>query len=220
MVDVKSIRRPGSLKDITGQRFGRYIVLAFAGIRGRNRTFWKCRCDCGTIKDVSGDSLKSGDTKSCGCLHVETARAQGKSHRKHGMKDTKEYAIWSAMKRRCNLKTDRAYKWYGARGIKVCQRWQQSFEAFFSDMGPKPKGKSMDRIDNNGNYEPGNCRWATWAEQGNNRRGTKLYEFRGEMLPMPAISKLIGISVTTLNQRITKLGWTAERAISTPLNRH
>lgn len=154
------------LKNISGMRFGRLTALEVSGKVGR-RLAWRCRCDCGAYASVQGGLLRSGDTRSCGCLQDETRRTM---NLRHGMAGTRVYRIWSHMRRRC--KDPRAIRWlqYGGRGIRVCERWAQ-FENFFKDMGEPPTPThSIDRIDVDGNYEPHNCRWATPKEQAANKR--------------------------------------------------
>jgi hypothetical protein len=148
---------------LLGKKFGRLTVMQQAPSHN-GRTMWLCDCDCGTRGvAISGRLLKKGTTKSCGCLRG------GRIRHGHGNKRSREYRCWINMRARCNDSNKQAYKWYGARGIRVCDRWN-SFENFLADMGPKPPGHSLDRIDVNGNYEPSNCRWATKSEQISNRR--------------------------------------------------
>lgn len=158
--------------DLTGQRFGRLVVLAYAASK-RNRRTWTCRCDCGRGAVVSSDALRGGRTVSCGCRQ---ASVLGDSTRTHGGSRTPVHRVWNTMKYRCYNPNSPEYPYYGGRGIQVCERWQNSFAAFRSDMGPRPAGGSIDRIDPDGNYEPGNCRWATQREQVRNSRAAKLCE--------------------------------------------
>lgn len=153
--------------DITGRSFGRWTVLSYA----RNKR-WLAKCACGEIREVAGDALRDGRSLSCGCLWKEIILT---TITKHGCSTraqrTREYSSWRAMNARCNAKPgSRYYRLYVSRGIKVCERWKHSFVNFLADMGPRPKAKSLDRIDNNGNYDPKNCRWATQKQQMQNTR--------------------------------------------------
>jgi hypothetical protein len=156
-----------NFKDLTNEQFGRLTALKpISKINGAY--IWLCHCSCGIEVEVCSGSLKSGRTSSCGCLQKELAR---ELHTKHGFSHTPEYNAWINMKLRCTSPKCKYYKDYGGRGIQVCERWRESFENFLSDMGKKPSPElSIDRINNDGNYEPGNCRWATKIEQTNNRK--------------------------------------------------
>jgi hypothetical protein len=145
------------LIELTGKRFGRLRVAAYAG-----HYRWLCRCDCGRCVIVTATNLRSRNTRSCGCLHKERVT-------KHGRWGSREYNTWHGMKQRCFNPRANGYGWYGGRGISVCDEWLP-FEPFFADMGPCPPGCSIDRIDVNGNYEPSNCRWGDAKQQTENRR--------------------------------------------------
>ncbi len=150
-------------EDLTGRRFGRWEVIERNGSNRTRNSAWSCSCDCGNSGTVSADNLRGGQSKSCGCLIGE----------RHGMAQTPEYRAWVAMIQRCHNPKMPNFKDYGGRGIVVCDEWRGSFTAFYEHIGPKPSSDlSIDRIENNGNYEPGNVRWATRLQQNNNTRKT------------------------------------------------
>lgn len=160
--------------DLTGERFGRLVVTGrMPSIAPRFLTTWFCRCDCGNYLSVLAYALtqRGRGTKSCGCLQQDRA-AEAQLKHGHALRPavTPEYRTWCAMKARCFRKTSQDYKDYGGRGITVCDAWRNDFEQFFRDMGPRPKGCSIGRINNDGNYEPGNCRWETMTQQHRNMR--------------------------------------------------
>lgn len=157
-----------------GQRFGRWTVLRLSNRKHGTNLIWICRCDCGNEKEVKGSWLRNGDSSSCGCLRKELTSKRSTTHgATTGRKRTSEYAIWRTMKARCSNPNVRSYKYYGLRGIKVCNRWLK-FDNFIADMGHRPSSRhTIDRRDTNGHYEPGNCAWATYLEQNNNRRNNR-----------------------------------------------
>jgi hypothetical protein len=148
-------------RDLTGRRFGRLEAIEFMGLN-HHASAWKCRCSCGTTVIVRADHMLSGATTSCGCFRRE-------ANTTHGMKGTREWRIWKGMRSRCSNPSETSFKYYGGRGIVVCNRWERSFESFFQDMGNCPKGLEIDRIDNDGDYEPDNCRWVDHKTNCNNK---------------------------------------------------
>ena len=201
----------GAFIDRTGFRFGRLLVLERTPESGRRRGVkWICQCDCGQSVVVMASQLASGQTRSCGCLYRDT-RGQ---NRTHAMSQTPEYVCWINLRARCD---DSANPIYGGRGIEVCQEWENSFEQFLADMGHRPRpGMSIDRIDNNGIYEPGNCRWATRTIQNNNKRTNHYVPFGVGLVTRAQACEILGLNYFSVHTRIKKLGWTFERAITTP----
>lgn len=164
--------RGGSVKgrklnrtNLVGQRFSFLTVIERTDNEPGRHSQWKCVCDCGAMTTASQNQLKFGTKRTCGCRGGAFVHGHAVNENKTGT-----YRSWQAAKQRCGNPNGKAYRWYGARGIEMCERWSNSFEAFFEDMGPRPIGQTLDRIDPDGNYEPGNCRWATKAVQAANQR--------------------------------------------------
>lgn len=201
---------PAAINYTVGQRFNFLVYLGEAP-RGpdKRRKAW-FQCDCGSKVKMQPAQVSKGTTLSCGCYAREQSSKRVKTHGRSG---DYIYRTWSAMINRCHSDTSEAWDWYGGRGIKVCDRWRYSFENFLEDMGERPSGKSLDRIDVNGNYEPSNCRWATNEEQQNNRRDNVLLEYQGRQQSAAQWARELGISKTTIFARLRK-GWTVERALS------
>lgn len=198
-----------------GTRFARWVVLEEVVVPDRiERYRYRCRCDCGTEKLVRGYNLRRGESLSCGCLIRDTAPSLRHGYARKGQVRP-EYRAWQHMLRRCTDTENPSYPAYGGRGIRVCERWR-SFENFLSDMGPRPAGCSLDRINNDGNYEPSNCRWATIEVQMNNTRTNVFVSAFGERLTIAQWSRRVGISRLLLRERIVRGGWPPELALSTP----
>lgn len=206
---------PMPTSDLKGRVFGRLTVLYRVPSTARDAV-WLCRCECGAQVPVRSNKLRTGNTQSCGCYRREvTAPAQGRKGRTHGKTRTPTYSVWRGMLARCYTEDHIGYRWYGARGIRVCNRWA-SFECFLEDMGEQPDGMQIDRIDNDGNYEPGNCRWATPTQNMRNRSDTVRHEFMGQNLTAPEWAEVSGIYYPTLKSRLYH-GWSIERALTTPI---
>jgi len=185
---------------LTGSRFGRLQVVGAAENIG-TKTAWSCICDCGNSSVARSELLVSGKTSSCGCLRREV---MAQTKRKHGKSKSPERATYDHMIGRCYNKNNERFSTYGARGIKVCERWLSSFEAFLSDMGPKPKGFSLERIDVNRGYEPENCKWIPMAEQSKNTTRTVLITHSGKTMCASDWSKETGIKASVLYYRASK----------------
>jgi hypothetical protein len=202
---------------LVGHRYGKLEVLGEAP-RKANR-HWYCRCDCGATTTVAHSNLRNGHTTSCGCQRAITTTSVKTIH---GRSKTTEHNIWWGMIVRCTNPKVKKYDRYGGRGIKVCERWT-SFEHFFEDMGYRPSAKhSVDRIDNNGDYEPSNCRWATPTEQAVNKQHYlgKEYTWAGKTQALVGWSKDLGMSCGVLRWRIMVQGWPLERAFTKPIQQH
>lgn len=210
--------------DYTEETFGRLVTLGpiFRTLnRKDNVTYQVCACECGTIDVFRRFGLQSGNTKSCGCLHLEDMVNR---QTKHGMSKTPEYCAWNSLRSRCYTKHNPKYPDYGGRGIRVCARWLepngQGFLNFLADMGKRPsKRHSIERKGNNGDYEPGNCEWATKEKQANNTRRNAYVEWKGRTQSLSDWARETGIPVTALYGR-KNLGWSIDKMLTTPVNNH
>ncbi len=191
--------------DLTGLCVGRLVVASEAGIDKHGRHLWRCDCACGGQVVVIATLLKTGKRKSCGCgqaagfaAHVLNKKGKGPT-----VAHPREYGVWSKMLRRCENSRDGSYADYGGRGIRVCERWQ-SFDLFIADMGRRPEATSLDRIDNDGHYEPSNCRWASSKVQARNRRSNRMGIFDGERMTVTEAAERLNVKPIVLFRRITK----------------
>lgn len=201
-------------KDLIGQRFGRLMVVEHVGTRSKS-ALWKCKCDCGNTTEVISGNLVRGGTQSCGCLVSQLAKERMTTHGKHG---TRLYKIWQGMNQRCNNSNYTDYDNYGGRGITVCDEWSEFMPFYRWAMNNGYKNNlSIDRINNDGNYETGNCKWSTMKEQANNKRTNVCYEYQNQKKNLTQWSEQSGISRYHLYQRIRRDGWTIEKALNTPI---
>lgn len=202
--------------ELVGKRFGRLTVVSRGPNDDGGRAQWNCVCECGVAKMVRGNLLQQGFVGSCGCWHRENRQKFGghtATHNKHG---SKEWNAWQSVRRRCYDPGYANYDRYGAVGVQVADRWRNSFENFLADMGPAPSlAHSVDRINGKGNYEPGNCRWATAIEQANNRSSNFLIHFQGRTQTSTEWGRELGLSPEMLRRRITS-GWDVELAFTKP----
>lgn len=199
--------------NLTGKTIGNWEVLGFAGKDSWGGCLWECRCACGAVKRVLGNSLRGNGSKKCsGCARTSHG------HARKGQ-CTATYKSWVSLVKRCTSPNDSSFSRYGGRGIKITSTWRKSFAAFLADMGERPsKNHSIDRIDNEGHYEPGNCRWATKTEQGRNKRTNRLIAFRGEVKCLAEWAEQFGISRARVGQRL-KAGWPTGKALTTPVRK-
>lgn len=207
-------KRSTSFKNILGAKYGNWTVTEYAGKTKNGTTKWLCYCGlCGEFGIVNASSLNRGRSSSCGC---ERTKDFVKRSTKHGMFGSSEYSIWNGMIGRCYRKSTSSYPRYGGRGITVCDRWLESFENFYSDMGPRPsKDHSIERTDNDGNYDPSNCVWATQKQQVSTKSTTRKFDIDGDFLTIKEIAEKTGIEYKTLRSRINN-GMTIDKAISIP----
>ncbi len=201
------------LAELQGQRFGRLLIMMLVRVKGIAK--WQCQCDCGRTLSVTTSALRhhKKPVRSCGCMRWDTLRPK---MLKHGRAGTREYGSWCAMIQRCTNPNNQAFKNYGGRGIQVCEQWRNDFAAFFSVIGERPSPcHTLERIDNDGHYEPGNVKWATRHEQLNNKRTNRKLVVNGEVLTIRQAALKFGLSINTLQSRL-KLGWHMQDACLLP----
>ncbi len=203
-----------STNDLIGKPCGRLTVLSKLPTSASGHAMVLCRCECGTEKPIRAEAIRKERIRSCGCLFADTHTTHGRSKRSES---NCIFRSWEGMKARCYKTDHNSYQNYGGRGITVCERWLNSFEAFLQDMGERPSIKhTLDRIDNDGNYEPGNCRWATPEEQHNNRRDSRFLTHDGKTQTAAQWAREVGIPYITFMARLRK--WSVEKAITTPIS--
>lgn len=213
-IPEKSIQASTNARDLRGMKSNYLTALCPTGLRQSSAVAWLCRCECGEEVLISASRFLLGRAKSCGC---KTSYLIGKRLRRHGLTESPTWKSWKSMMDRCYLPAHKSYKDYGGRGIAVCERWG-IFENFLADMGERPAGLTLERMNNSGDYEPGNCRWASRKEQANNRRSSNLLSMGGLCLTVAQWAEKTGIPSDTIARRIS-LGWSAERALSKPVRK-
>lgn len=207
-----------------GEQYGRltilYTVMSRVGVKNRLKAF--CLCSCGRYTSTAYTYIVNGYSCSCGCKRDDAAKKTFKNNqfgRTHGKHATRTYRIWNNMKRRTTCKTNKDYANYGGRGIKLCDRWQD-FSTFLADMGECPKDYTIDRIDYDGNYEPGNCRWATWEEQAWNKRNNVRLEYNGKIYNLHELFQEFKIPAVVIYNRLYCYHWSLDKALHTPIRPH
>ena len=205
-------------RDLTGNRFERLVVVKYAGTNKSGSPLWECRCDCGKVSYVTTGHLTDGTTRSCGCLYTESRHTINKTH---GESKTRLYRIWADIKTRCyNSKSTNYYK-YGGRGICMCDEWFESYQTFekWALSNGYKDNLTIDRIDSFGNYKPSNCRWVTQKVQQNNRSNNHLLTYNNETLTISQWSEKLGFKKSVIGQRINGMGWSVEKALTTPIRK-
>lgn len=210
--------------NLIGERFGRLLVLDYVGKNNYNQLYYLCECVCGNQVKVLGHSLLNGRTKSCGCYRKERSKQESDKLKtiniKHNLHNHKLYSIWHHMKDRCYNNNYKSYMIYGGRGIKVCDEWKNNFQAFYdwAISNGYEDSLTIDRINTDGNYEPSNCRWATYKQQQNNRRNNHYITYNGATHTLSQWSEILNINSKTLRSRLY-MNWTIERAFTTPVKK-
>lgn len=194
------------VKDITLQKFGRLLALRYVGNDKYGNALWECRCECGAVKVFVGHTMRAGKTQSCGCLERDHPNS-----RTHGQTGTPAHRSYVAAKARCSNPSRHAWEHYGGRGIRFCFT---SFDEFYRELGPRPEGMTLDRINQDGNYESGNVRWSTWSEQARNRRSNRVLTVNGESKCLAGWAEHLGIRRDSLEKRLQC--WPLEKALTQP----
>ena len=210
------------LIDLTGKRFGRWQVIEKSPEKHDSSAYWLCKCDCGTIRSVNGQQLKSGRSKSCGCYRNEIL---ANTFRTHGKTKTRLYAVWASMRERCYCETCDAYQYYGAKRISICDEWMdfERFESWAFSSGYNPNAEShqctIDRIDNSKGYSPDNCRWVNSVTQSNNQTKNRMVTYNGKTKTVAEWGRENGWNYMVLYDRLFKYHWDVERAMTQPVKK-
>lgn len=212
----KAVKTAWNFIDLTGRKYNFLTVISFKG-RIKKRSLWNCICDCGNTHIVEAYNLKTGQVKSCGCYSSPKAKSSfyRPNRRTHGLSNHILYSIWNAMQARCRNKNNIAYERYGGRGISLCNKWKK-FIGFYEDMHESyENGLTLERIDVNGNYEPNNCRWATYKEQANNTRKNRVVTYMGITGSVVSVCDKLGIDSRMVHRRLSA-NWDIQRAFAEP----
>ena len=207
------------MRDLTGLRVNRLTVIRPTNERRNKSVVWEVVCDCGKHTKVAASNLTSKrPTQSCGCYHIDNVKNRSTIH---GMRNTPEYAVWRTMKARCLNPKHKSFKNYGARGITIQKDWINDFSQFLSDVGRRPSSEhTLERIDNNEGYTKSNCTWKTLKEQARNRRSTVFWRLGDDTFCIAEWAEKLGILPETLHTRVNRLGWSIEKALTTPVRKH
>ena len=211
-----------NFKDLTGKKFGRLTVRKFAGRNEDKRACWECECDCGNTVIVQGKNLRTGNSKSCGCYNIDKIKERNKvMKRKHGETKTKLFHVWAGIKTRCNNPNSISYRFYGERGIEICDEWARSFSAFrdWALANGYREGLYIGRIESDGDYEPGNCRWVTMKENNRNRHSNTLITYNGETHCIAEWAEIKGMRYSILQRRLSNPHFTLEQAFEQPVKK-
>jgi hypothetical protein len=205
------------VKDLAGQRFGRLLAVEPAYSKPNGGVFWRCRCDCGNETVVRGAKLNNGHTQSCGCIRREMMTTHGHTGNGKNRKPSPTYSSWANLIARCTYVSATAYEHYKKRDITLCDRWR-TFENFLADMGERPEGTTLDRVENDKGYFPGNCRWATKQTQANNRVTNIHFVYKDTRYTLAELARATGVAKETLRCRLVRPGgWDVEAAVETPV---
>lgn len=213
-MQLKSDKTKGvRFKDLSGKRFGKLVVVSFAGNSNNGHSKWNCICDCGKECVSFSTNLIRGMANSCGCIKSSVL---GIATTTHGKSKTRMFKIWVGIKKRCYNENSKSYKWYGGKGVRVCKSWLEGFQNFYNDMiDGYSDTLTLERENPNGDYEKSNCKWATYTEQARNKTNSVYYEVNGERKTLAEWSEITGVNSSTISNRI-KVGWPSDRIFDKP----
>ena len=204
--------------DLTGRQFGDWKVVRYAGTTKNGQAKWMCECKCGTKRAVIGSNLRNRSSRNCGCIRAEKLKNKEETHK---MSKSRLYNIWKEILQRTTNEKNKNYRYYGGRGIGICNEWRENFETFakWSNENGYSPNMTIERRDNSKGYQPDNCYWATMKEQSRNKRSNHWLTYRGKTKTITDWAEDIGMKKTTLTNRINRLGWSTEKALETPVKK-